>query len=240
MTATINTLKEEYTVIGTGLNDSTIMNEKIQISEGFLIDYTQQFNNDEEDDTKIMKKKIKKSKPLYNNTTTTVSSLSTPTLSTIKSTKSYLKQQYIYFSSFIYPLPSHGHHKSMNQHRKNNHHHSLKALTLEQKYGKLQSKTIGRGAYANVKLIINKSSSPSSSKKTTNHHYDNDNNEKSIYAVKIFKKRKHHGKTMKKLISEYCIASTMDHPNIVKTYDFLKNTCGHYCLVMEYVINNNK
>ncbi|CAO3650679.1 unnamed protein product [Cunninghamella echinulata] len=104
-------------------------------------------------------------------------------------------------------------------------------LTLEQKYGTLQSTSIGKGAYANVKLIIN------------HHHH---HHQQSIYAVKIFKtkhnkknNRHHHHfhhekKTMKKITSEYCIASSLNHPNIVKTFDFLKNNYGHYCMVMEY------
>ncbi|CAO3653007.1 unnamed protein product [Cunninghamella blakesleeana] len=221
MTTMINTLKEEYTVIETGFNDSTITNEKNQ-----LMDYIQPFHD--EQGMKVVKKMKKSTKPLYssNNTTTTISSLSTPTLSTIKSTKSYLKQQYIYFSSLIYPLPTIQNKDNVSDHHQHqHHHHSIKTLTLEQKYGKIQSKTVGRGGYANVKLIINNNynnnnkslSSSSLSLSKTLVHY-----EKSFYAVKIFKKRKYNGKTMKKLISEYCIASTMDHPNICSGGDLYR------------------
>ncbi|KAI8343404.1 serine threonine-protein kinase hal4 sat4, partial [Chlamydoabsidia padenii] len=58
-----------------------------------------------------------------------------------------------------------------------------------------------------------------------------------FYAVKIFKKVKrteHHGKYMKRLISEYCIASSINHPNIVKTWDLITDVSNRYCIVMEF------
>ncbi|KAI9306092.1 kinase-like domain-containing protein [Cunninghamella echinulata] len=225
-------LKEEDTVIETGYNDSTIRidddeDNKIikqnNITKRFLIDYN---------DKKIKRqKKTKKKKPLL--TTHSSSITCTPTISTTITTTSYLKQPYHYISSFFYssssppppppPLPPSSSSLSIDQsYKPTTPNNNQSNLTLEQKYGTLQSTSIGKGAYANVKLI-------------TNHQ------QQSIYAVKIFKNKKnkknnrlHEKKIMKKITGEYCIASSLNHPNIVETFDFLKNKYGHYCMVMEY------
>lgn len=81
------------------------------------------------------------------------------------------------------------------------------------------NKQIGIGASATVKLIVDKKS-------------------KTFYAVKVFKRRKSNAETanfMKKLISEFCISSTLNHPNIIKTIDLVIDDKNRYCTVMEYV-----
>ncbi|CAO3592514.1 unnamed protein product [Absidia cylindrospora] len=118
---------------------------------------------------------------------------------------------------------------------------------LESRYGRLQNGNIGRGAYAIVRLIVSHNHHQHyhhHHSKSSNYYYQHDtetnsmgSSAKQIYAVKIFKKKKHaevHGKYMKRLISEYCIASSVHHPNIIKTLDLVTNASGRYCIVMEY------
>lgn len=102
------------------------------------------------------------------------------------------------------------------QQSKKHYHHSK----LLKHYGETISnnKQIGIGASATVKLIVDKKS-------------------KTFYAVKVFKKRKSNAETasfMKKLISEFCISSTLNHPNIIKTIDLVIDDKNRYCTVMEY------
>ncbi|ORZ20387.1 kinase-like domain-containing protein [Absidia repens] len=118
---------------------------------------------------------------------------------------------------------------------------------LESRYGRLQNGNIGRGAYASVRLIVSHNHHQNyhhHHSKSSNYYYQHDTKTnsmgsslKQIYAVKIFKKKRHaedHGKYMKRLISEYCIASSMHHPNIIKTLDLVTDASGRYCIVMEY------
>ncbi|KAI8097235.1 kinase-like domain-containing protein [Halteromyces radiatus] len=120
--------------------------------------------------------------------------------------------------------------------------HGYKSSTslLESRYGRLQKGKIGRGAYAHVRLII---ANHHHHYRHHKHHSLTNNNKikttisKQVYAVKIFKKQKQkesHGNYMKRLISEYCIASSMHHPNIITTLDLVTNASGQYCIVMEY------
>ncbi|KAI9292346.1 Pkinase-domain-containing protein [Neoconidiobolus thromboides FSU 785] len=39
---------------------------------------------------------------------------------------------------------------------------------------------------------------------------------------------------IKKLTSEFCISSTLHHPNVVETVDLIKDEAGDWCQVMEY------
>ncbi|KAF1796623.1 kinase-like domain-containing protein [Mucor lusitanicus] len=89
-------------------------------------------------------------------------------------------------------------------------------------YGQLQRRQIGTGASATVLLT---------------HQLQEDGKVVRVYAVKAFRKRKVRetdASFMKKLISEFCISSTLDHPNIVKTVDLVLDDKNRYCTVMEY------
>ncbi|CAO0791882.1 unnamed protein product [Mucor circinelloides] len=89
-------------------------------------------------------------------------------------------------------------------------------------YGQLQRRQIGTGASATVLLT---------------HQLQEDGKVMRVYAVKAFRKRKVRetdASFMKKLISEFCISSTLEHPNIVKTVDLVLDEKNRYCTVMEY------
>lgn len=86
-------------------------------------------------------------------------------------------------------------------------------------YGTLQNKRIGEGVSATVQLIQRGDE---------------------IFAVKIFRKKKRRESLagyMKALAGEFCISSALNHPNIIKTLDFVRMDEDHarYCIVMEYV-----
>lgn len=64
--------------------------------------------------------------------------------------------------------------------------------------------------------------------------------EDDIFAVKIFRKRSRRenmANYMKALAGEFCIASALNHTNIIKTLDFVRmdEDPKRYCIVMEYV-----
>lgn len=95
-------------------------------------------------------------------------------------------------------------------------------------YGQLQRRQIGTGASATVLLT---------------HQLQEDGKVVRVYAVKAFRKRKVRetdASFMKKLISEFCISSTLDHPNIVKTVDLVLDDKNRYCTVMEYVSHDKQ
>lgn len=78
--------------------------------------------------------------------------------------------------------------------------------------------SIGTGAYAQVRLGVG--------------------SDYNLYAIKTFRprsKKVSHRSFLKAISSEYCIAATMDHPNIIKTLDFSIDQSGHYFTTMEYV-----
>ncbi|KAI9270150.1 kinase-like domain-containing protein [Helicostylum pulchrum] len=88
-------------------------------------------------------------------------------------------------------------------------------------YGELQRRQIGTGASATVRLT----------------HQIQDTGKMRVYAIKAFRKRKAReteSSFMKKLISEFCISSTLDHINVVKTVDLVVDDKNRYCTVMEY------
>ncbi|KAI0244376.1 hypothetical protein L0F63_003650 [Massospora cicadina] len=92
--------------------------------------------------------------------------------------------------------------------------------TLAEKYGVCERRCIGKGATAVVRLAHK-------------HCADKD----TLYAVKAFRKQRK-GETereyVKKLTSEFCISSTLHHPNVVETVDLIKDEHGDWCEVMEY------
>jgi len=92
---------------------------------------------------------------------------------------------------------------------------------LVEKYGKCQE-IVGRGAFGIVRI---------SHKKDPNNH-----DRELLYAVKEFRKRPQETarKYQKRLTSEFCISSSLRHPNVIHTLDLLQDSKGDYCEVMEY------
>lgn len=91
--------------------------------------------------------------------------------------------------------------------------------TLTEKYGKCQE-IVGRGAFGIVR-ISHKKTSASGEK---------------LYAVKEFRRRPEETekKYSKRLTAEFCISSSLRHPNVIHTLDLLKDAKGDYCEVMEF------
>lgn len=93
--------------------------------------------------------------------------------------------------------------------------------TLVQKYGKCHE-VVGRGAFGIVRVA---------------HKTDaKDPKREQLYAVKEFKQRPGESakKYQKRLTAEFCISSSMQHPNVINTLDLLQDEKGVYCEVMEY------
>ncbi|KAF8654099.1 hypothetical protein AX16_003632 [Volvariella volvacea WC 439] len=100
-------------------------------------------------------------------------------------------------------------------------HFSLQDATqaqLTKKYGKW-GRVLGSGAGGTVRLIKGNSKTGGS-----------------IYAVKEFRPKRS-GETekeyQKKVTAEFCVGSTLKHPNIIETVDIVSDK-GHYYEVMEY------
>ncbi|KAK4696019.1 hypothetical protein P7C71_g1837, partial [Lecanoromycetidae sp. Uapishka_2] len=93
--------------------------------------------------------------------------------------------------------------------------------TLVQKYGKCQE-IVGRGAFGIVR--ISHKTDPKDSKL------------EQLYAVKEFRRRPQESpkKYQKRLTSEFCISSSLRHPNVIHTLDLLQDAKGDYCEVMEF------
>ncbi|OTB04945.1 hypothetical protein M426DRAFT_57755 [Hypoxylon sp. CI-4A] len=92
------------------------------------------------------------------------------------------------------------------------------STTLVEKYGKCQE-VVGRGAFGIVRIS----------------HKKMENGEK-LFAVKEFRRRPEETekKYSKRLTAEFCISSSLRHPNIIHTLDLLKDQKGDYCEVMEF------
>jgi protein-serine/threonine kinase len=93
--------------------------------------------------------------------------------------------------------------------------------SLVQKYGKCQE-VVGRGAFGIVRIA---------------HKADpKDAKHEQLYAVKEFRRRPQEDakKYSKRLNSEFCISSSLRHPNVIHTLDLLEDAKGDYCEVMEY------
>ena len=93
--------------------------------------------------------------------------------------------------------------------------------SLVEKYGKCQE-IVGRGAFGIVRI----------SHKADPH----DSKSEQLYAVKEFRRRPQETskKYQKRLTSEFCISSSLRHPNVIHTLDLLQDAKGDYCEVMEY------
>ena len=93
--------------------------------------------------------------------------------------------------------------------------------SLVEKYGKCQE-IVGRGAFGIVRI---------------SHKADStDPKGEQLYAVKEFRRRPQETskKYQKRLTSEFCISSSLRHPNVIHTLDLLQDAKGDYCEVMEY------
>ncbi|KAI8910775.1 kinase-like domain-containing protein [Gorgonomyces haynaldii] len=91
--------------------------------------------------------------------------------------------------------------------------------TVQEKYGRIEE-VLGKGAFATVRRARRKSSKDR------------------WYAVKEFRKKRPNETEKdyeKKLIAEFCISSSLKHPNVVETFDLLKDDHGKWCVVMEYL-----
>ena len=93
--------------------------------------------------------------------------------------------------------------------------------SLVQKYGKCQE-IVGRGAFGIVRIA---------------HKTDpTDSKHEQLYAVKEFRRRPQEDarKYSKRLNSEFCISSSLRHPNVIHTLDLLEDAKGDFCEVMEF------
>ncbi|KAI5303618.1 hypothetical protein KEM56_007358 [Ascosphaera pollenicola] len=93
--------------------------------------------------------------------------------------------------------------------------------SLVDKYGKCQE-IVGRGAFGVVRI---------------SHKIDpKDSRTERLFAVKEFRRRPQETakKYQKRLTSEFCISSSLRHPNIIHTLDLMPDAKGDYCAVMEY------
>jgi len=92
---------------------------------------------------------------------------------------------------------------------------------LVEKYGKCQE-IVGRGAFGIVRISHKPDPTTAGGEL--------------LYAVKEFRRRPQETskKYQKRLTSEFCISSSLRHPNIIHTLDLLQDAKGDYCEVMEY------
>lgn len=90
--------------------------------------------------------------------------------------------------------------------------------SLVEKYGRCQE-IIGRGSYGVVRVA-----------------HKTIQGKEQLYAVKEFRKRQGENPSSyrDRLMSEYCISSSLSHLNINQTYDLMKDANGGCCQVMEY------
>ncbi|KAL9105340.1 MAG: hypothetical protein Q9227_009460, partial [Pyrenula ochraceoflavens] len=93
--------------------------------------------------------------------------------------------------------------------------------SLVEKYGKCQE-VVGRGAFGIVRISHKPNPKPREAEL--------------LYAVKEFRRRPQENpkKYQKRLTSEFCISSSLRHPNVIHTLDLLQDAKGDYCEVMEY------
>ncbi|KAK3380036.1 serine/threonine-protein kinase hal4 [Lasiosphaeria ovina] len=94
------------------------------------------------------------------------------------------------------------------------------SASLIEKYGKCHE-VVGRGAFGIVRISHKK--------------MENGVGEK-LFAVKEFRRRPEETekKYSKRLTAEFCISSSLRHPNVIHTLDLLKDAKGDYCEVMEF------
>lgn len=94
-------------------------------------------------------------------------------------------------------------------------------MDFVRKYGELQQ-VVGKGAFGTVRLSIKRNP---------------DSGEESVYAIKEFKYTNGESQKMymRRLTSEFCIASSLKHTNVIQTMDLLQiHSDTTYSEVMEY------
>ncbi|KAJ3228184.1 serine/threonine-protein kinase HAL4/sat4 [Chytriomyces hyalinus] len=94
--------------------------------------------------------------------------------------------------------------------------------SLFEKYGKMDE-FLGKGANATVRLA---------------HKQGSVDNHEVYYAIKKFRKRRRketEKEYIKKVIGEFCISSSLHHPNVVETVDLIQDNRREWCVVMEYM-----
>jgi protein-serine/threonine kinase len=91
--------------------------------------------------------------------------------------------------------------------------------TLVEKYGTCQE-IVGRGAFGIVRIS----------------HKRKEGESEQLYAVKEFRRRpdENEKRYSKRLTAEFCISSSLRHPNVIHTLDLLQDSKGDYCEVMEF------
>ncbi|KAF3210378.1 serine/threonine-protein kinase HAL4/sat4 [Orbilia oligospora] len=96
-----------------------------------------------------------------------------------------------------------------------------KIAPLAEKYG-ICEEVVGRGVFGIVRI---------------SHKIDPKNEGKEhLFAIKEFRKRPQETakRRRKRLIAEFCISSSLRHPNVIRTLDLLQDAKGDFCEVMEY------
>ncbi|KAF9407463.1 serine/threonine-protein kinase HAL4/sat4 [Podila epigama] len=119
--------------------------------------------------------------------------------------------------------------------------------SLLKKYGLCDKGHIGQGATAIVRLAHKRSNdaiggngnhaSNAADMNNNNNAGDPDAVTEKLFAVKEFRKRRKdetEKEYIKKLTSEFCISSTLQHENVVQTVDLVQDEHHHWCEVMEY------
>ncbi|TPX48398.1 hypothetical protein SeMB42_g00023 [Synchytrium endobioticum] len=92
--------------------------------------------------------------------------------------------------------------------------------SLQDEYGE-KRQALGRGANAVVKLCCPANGQPGER-----------------YAIKEFRKRRRDESPkeyLKKVVSEFCISTTLKHENVIKTVDLIQDESKNWCEVMEYM-----
>jgi protein-serine/threonine kinase len=95
------------------------------------------------------------------------------------------------------------------------------AISLIERYGSYKSQ-IGRGSSGIVRVTF----------KPHSEGYPMGR----LFAVKKFEIRAREStkKYLKRLGAEFCISSTLRHPNVIATLDLIRDTDGNFCEIMEY------
>ncbi|EXM14090.1 HAL protein kinase [Fusarium oxysporum f. sp. vasinfectum 25433] len=94
------------------------------------------------------------------------------------------------------------------------------SATLVEKYGKCRE-VAGRGKFGIVFVSCKKK---------------DDGAGEELYAVKKFQRQPKETERMRirRSTAEFCVSSTLLHPNVIGTFDLLKDAKGNYCEVMEF------
>ncbi|KAG2176199.1 hypothetical protein INT43_005433 [Umbelopsis isabellina] len=95
---------------------------------------------------------------------------------------------------------------------------ALKVPLLYEKYGVCQDGNVGEGTTAIIRLVRRRG-------------HD------TVLAVKEFRKRSRNElekQYMKRMTSEFCISKPLNHENVIKTFDLVKDDRGRWCTVLEW------